>query len=326
MASEKNYIFIIGSPRSGTTWLHIMMGSHPLVCTTVELALFDEYISPLIDAWKRNTKITNDGQFIYGLPSLWSEGEFYDFLRNFIDKVYERVRDSNPNGKYILDKHPGYVRHVETINAFFPQSLFIHVIRDGRDVVASMVAASQEMGFMVRNISVQEAAKQWKQYVIAGRKARQYSGRYIEVKYEELLNSGVEALGVVLDFCGLSVSDNELTAIIDKAQFKEMKHNRPSADRRIKLPEAFYRKGKQGSWREDIKPVQRYIFEKEAGDLLYELGYAEKHWWAETTSQRFILPVIALYTGHAKHGRTLFLYAARHLKQQLNKSVGHRMR
>jgi len=33
---DKQFIFIIGAPKSGTTWLQIMIGAHPQVCTTVD--------------------------------------------------------------------------------------------------------------------------------------------------------------------------------------------------------------------------------------------------------------------------------------------------
>jgi hypothetical protein len=41
MVLEKQFLFIIGAPRSGTTWLQAMLGAHPSICTTGELKLFD---------------------------------------------------------------------------------------------------------------------------------------------------------------------------------------------------------------------------------------------------------------------------------------------
>jgi len=48
---RKEFLFIVGSPRSGTTWLQLMLGSHPSVCATAELTLYDKYLAPWLDAW-----------------------------------------------------------------------------------------------------------------------------------------------------------------------------------------------------------------------------------------------------------------------------------
>jgi hypothetical protein len=41
-----NLVFLIGCPRSGTTWLQRLLASHPQVRTVQETFLFPRYISP----------------------------------------------------------------------------------------------------------------------------------------------------------------------------------------------------------------------------------------------------------------------------------------
>ena len=291
MIIDKQYLFIIGSPKSGTTWLQIMIGAHPLVCTTVELTLYSRYTAPWIKAWKGEADSIKRGRWNQGLPFLWTEDEFYDFLREFIGKVYERVVATNPQATHILDKHPGYSMYVEDINKILPNARFIHIIRDGRDVAGSMVAARKKIGYGTGTISESSAA--WQEHIWAARKARQYHGRYLEVRYEDLLTTGVDTLKTVFDFCGLSISIEDIAAIVDAHQFEKMKAKRQSADQRVKTNAASYRKGKAGSWQEDMDPMQRYLFDEIAGDLLHELGYANDDWWAESRIQRFTLPLLA---------------------------------
>src|SRR5260370_6078563 len=109
---EKQFLFILGSPRSGTTWLQVMLAEHPLVCTTVELTLFTRYTAPLIKAWQTECIPIKEGRWHQGLPFLWSEEEFYHFLRLFLEKVYERVLKKKPQATHILDKHPEYAQAV----------------------------------------------------------------------------------------------------------------------------------------------------------------------------------------------------------------------
>ena len=292
MLSDKQFLFIVGSPRSGTTWLQIMISAHPLVCTTVELTLFSRYTAPWIKAWKAEAANIERERWYQGLPFLWTEDDFYGFLREFLGKVYERVAASNPQATHILDKHPGYSMCIEDINRLLPNARFIHVIRDGRDVVVSMVAARKQIGFGTG--SIEDSAVQWKRYVRAAQKARQYHDRYLEVRYEDLSSSGVDTIKSIFDFCGLPASDEDMAAIVTAHQFERMKAKGQAVDKRIKKLEAHYRKGKIGSWKEELVLKKRYVFHKIAGDLLCELGYADNSWWIEEGYQRFTLPLLSV--------------------------------
>jgi hypothetical protein len=285
---HKQFIFIIGSERSGTTWLQSMIGAHPLVCTTVELTLYNRYTAPWIKAWREQS--ANLGRWHQGLPFLWSEDEFYFFLRQFLERVYARVLVNNPQATHILDKCPGYSEYVEDINRLFPTARFIHVIRDGRDVVVSMVAGREQMGF--GTATIEDSAVAWKKHVRGGQKAGQYRGRYMEVRYEDISASGVNVLKGIFEFCGLPTSVEEATRIAEAHEFEKMKASKITPARNVRAPEGHYRRGKVGSWRDELDLLQRYDFDKIAGDLLCELGYAEDGWWADSSKQRFALPVL----------------------------------
>src|ERR1035437_7352966 len=121
---EKNFLFIIGSPRSGTMWLQLMIGGHPLVCATTELRLYNKYTAPWLEAWKGEALLTEEGKHYIGLPVLWTEAEFHDFLRGFLERVYSKVIATKPQATHILDKHPDYSQFVEDIHSFIPQARF----------------------------------------------------------------------------------------------------------------------------------------------------------------------------------------------------------
>src|SRR5262245_26246329 len=123
-----------------------MLGAHPLVCTSVELTLFSQYTAPLIKRWDEESANIAQNRWTQGLPFLWTDGEFYDFLREFLGKAYERVLATKPEATHILDKHPGYSAYVKDIHRLIPQAHFIHILRDGRDVAASMIASKRQMG------------------------------------------------------------------------------------------------------------------------------------------------------------------------------------
>lgn len=285
---NKQYVIIIGAPRSGTTWLQSMLGAHPLVSTTVELTLFSQYAASWLAIWAREAQNLSAGRWYQGLPALWTEEEFHAFLREFIERVYQRVSDRNPEATHVVDKHPGYSMYVDDISRLLPKARFIHVIRDGRDVAVSMVATRKRVGFGASTI--QDAALAWKNHVLAARLASRCRGRYLEVRYESMLSDSIDTLQAVFDFCELPADRADVTAIVDQHQFDRMKAKRQVGDSRARASQGHYRKGKAGSWRSELGPINRYICHRIAGGLLRELAYSEGDWWATSAVQKIFLP------------------------------------
>jgi len=286
---EKEYIFIIGSPKSGSTWLQNMISAHPLVSTTVELTLFNRYIHPLVESWNFEQNNIEKGLWYQGLPFILSEDEFYDFLKELLIKAYKKVYLKNPKATHIVDKHPGYSFHTDIINMLLPGARFIHIIRDGRDVISSMIAAYKNIGYGTSNIEY--STKAWKEHYSSARKAKKLKNRYIEIKYEDLQKDSFKTLLRVFEFCKLKTNNKQLKTIIANHEFKKMKSKRQHTDKQVKTHKAFYRKGKTGSWREDLSVSQRYIFHLYGDKLLIDLEYASQNWWYNNIFQRILTPI-----------------------------------
>jgi hypothetical protein len=305
---DKEFLFIIGSPRSGTTWLQLMLGAHPKVCATTELRLYNKYIAPWLEAWKGEVVLSEEGRHYLGLPVLWTEAEFHSFLRSFLEQAYEKVLATKPHASHVLDKHPHYSAFVEEIHFFVPQARFIHLIRDGRDVAVSLAAAGRQMGWFARE-TLPDYGALWKRELLAARKAGRYSGHYLEVRYEELSAAPERVLKSVFEFCGLTASDELVVAIVEKHNFENLRRSRLTPSEGVRAPEGHYRQGKVGGWQHEFTGLQRYLFDKVAGDLLRELGYAQKGWWAVGPHQKALLPVAArarkIYLRGAQAGNVL---------------------
>lgn len=287
---DKQYVIIIGAPRSGTTWLQSMLGAHPLVSTTVELTLFSRYVACWLEIWSREAKNIRAGRWYQGLPYVWTEDEFHAFLREFIERVYHRVAERNPRTTHVVDKHPRYSMYVNDIDRLLPRARFIHVIRDARDVAVSMVAARERSRFGPSTI--QDAALSWKNHVMAARLASRFRGRYLEVRYEDMLFDGPDTLKAVFDFCRLPADRADVIAIVDQHQFARMKARRQVGDSRASASRGHYRKGRAGSWEDELRPINRYVVDRLAGDLLRELGYSRDNWWATWGFQKVFVPPV----------------------------------
>ena len=117
----------------------------------------------------------------------------------FIDAFASRYRTARGRRRW-AEKTPLNVRHIDWILERFPEARFIHVIRDGRDVVCSMRQHPDRRwvdGAWVkvhRPLSLDQYARRWVLDTEAGM-AHRGDPRYLEVRYEDL----VQDPGRVLD-------------------------------------------------------------------------------------------------------------------------------
>lgn len=286
---DYQFLFIIGAPRSGTTMLQVLLGCHPRVATTIELTLFDRYISPWLEVWAKEQGAIDRGARKQGLPMIWSREELDIFLREFLTRAYQKVIDRNSSATHLLDKHPGYSLHVESIKRLLPKARFVHLIRDGRDVACSLRAARANMGFGFQY--VEQSADLWNQWVHAARKAAQFGEDYLEVRYEEFLADRPKWFSRILEFCRLPAEEKWIAETLEQNTFDKMKERHPSGDASVQLPKQFYRRGKPGAWQEEFSVSDRYAFDRLAGVLLRELGYDKENWWAANSVEQTIEPI-----------------------------------
>lgn len=280
-------IFIIGAGRSGTTWLHLMLGSHPRVATGQESQIFSEYLAPLYRRWRDELEWP-DTETVrqHGISSYVKEDEFVALLRGFALEVLGRVLAEKPGATHLLEKSPSSSYHVDLIHRCLPETHFIHVIRDGRDVATSMLKARLGWGKSWAPSRAEDAAKEWVKAVWAARSAANLTSHYTEVRYEDLLSEGVDELQRVFRFVGLPVSDDEASEIYerfdfdrlkkgdyDRAVFKNPGEVTASGTEERREPPGFFRKGKSGTWRDELSRAELNSFLWVAGDLLEELGY-----------------------------------------------------
>jgi LPS sulfotransferase NodH len=281
-------LFIIGSPRSGTTMLQVLLGEHPQVSTTVELTLFTRYVSPWMQAWDEEKRNSAEGRWHQGLPFVWEREELRTYLRGFVESVYAKLQAKKSAATHILDKYPANSMVTPLIRDFLPNARFIHVIRDGRDVACSMVSAAQKIGFGTQTI--RESATAWKKHLLAAREARAFGKDYLEIRYEALVQDGISAYQQVLDFCGLPYEEAWLAAIIENNTFEKMKAARRSGDPSVKARAAHYRSGRAGGWKETLSGEEAFDFERLAGDLLRELGYeSSPDWWQRSALSALLI-------------------------------------
>jgi hypothetical protein len=288
MLETKQPIFIIGSPRSGTTMLQVLLSNHPRMASSAELTVFDGYLAPWISTWEREARDIKEKSWGVGMPMMWNREDFDAMAKTFLERTYGKMVERVAGATHFLDKNPAYSVHTDTIKRYLPRAKFIHMIRDGRDVACSLVAAKRSMDFGFE--THMEAGNLWRSMVTAARSAAKFGQDYIELRYEDFLADNNRAYRAALDFCGLPYDETWLAETIAANSFDKMKARQATGDKDVKVSRHHYRTGKAGNWESEFGSRERYEFELTAGPLLRELGYASEGWWARNGWERFSIP------------------------------------
>jgi hypothetical protein len=311
MQGDVGPVYLFGSTRSGTTWLQNLLGSHPSIATPQELDLFSQYIAPLRQAWESQMPVSAAQWHRHrykGLPSILTEQAFDALVTEAIERVYESILEAKPGSTIILEKVPGYGGYVPLIVRHMPNACFLHLIRDGRDVVASLQRASTGWGRGWAASSAQRGALSWRTYVERGRAAGQLVPKYLELRYERLASpDGPEVLQGAFAFCGVEVSLDEARATLERFALVADGPPPPSSivwggevRRQIRAepsePDGFFGEGVAGTWKTRLGAFDRWSIEREAGALLRELGYERDASWTTPGVWRLLGPLRLAFT------------------------------
>jgi Sulfotransferase family len=294
-------VFLLGVPRSGTTWLQNMLGAHPDIATPTETDLFNRYIAPLHSAWSQSFRSPDEVFRRWnGLPAVLTQEDFDDVVEAFVERVYSTARALKPTATVVLDKVPGYTQYGGLIDAYVPGALFVHLIRDGRDVTASMYRAAQTFGRLWAPRTADYAGYIWQSNIRTAR-LLEPAGRYFEVRYEDLRSEqGASVLRDVFHFLGRETSLDEAHEIHETFSDPRTLEARSSMVWGGELvrrfggappePEGFVGEGTIGSWHRELSSYDRWLFDRHAGDLLLELGYEADRGWVRPGMWRLLGP------------------------------------
>jgi hypothetical protein len=278
MADRKRApVFVLGCPRSGTTLLyHMLLSAGDFAVYRTESNVFN-LLSPrfggmrsdadrqaLMDVWLRSKLFRvsglDAGKITAKIMTECRSGG--DFLRI----VMEEVARMQGVDRW-ADCTPDHLLYMEEIKRQIPNALFIHIIRDGRDVALSYVKQGwsyplpwdQDEGLGV-------AGLYWEWIVRKGRRqGRNLGADYQEVRFEELITKPQETLSRL----GLFIDHDLDYERIQRVGIGSI--SEPNTSFAGKSEEPF---NPVARWRTKMSPQQIASFEVLVGDFLQELGYA----------------------------------------------------
>ena len=268
-------LFVVGCPRSGTTWLQLLLSKHPSVATAPETQIFAYYLDHFRRQWREEHEgDTAQLQGRAGLSRLLSQEDFEALCKLNASTVLEKIAQKRPGATIVMEKSPRHALQAEFIRRHFPDARFLHVVRDPRDTVTSLMAAGRSWGRSWAPRNAIEGARMWKEHVLA---ARRLAGdeRYREVRYERLKAAPVEELQAILAWLQLPATRAECEEAVAACELSKLRESDTS---RLPVPgekplKAFFRSGSAGGWREDLARSDVRIVEHVCAALMDELGY-----------------------------------------------------
>lgn len=263
-----NPVFIVGTPRSGTSLLRVLLNRHPLIGLSEETYYFFYVFHRqrtfgdlgniknrafLIDRYLETSRARRLGLDMRAMrETLLNEGTDYRRLFLSLMKFY-----ADSHGKKLYgEKTPHHALEAELLCSVFPDCRIIHIVRDPRDVVASLL----RMPWGSRSAAAN--ARLWLRCVTA---AEQCSGRsnYLRVSYESLACEPDQELRQVCAFLGVEYSSDMLKAEsgndVDRWWFQRSREpvNRSRLEK----------------WRTELSPRKVAAIEWITGATMTDLGY-----------------------------------------------------
>lgn len=193
-------IIVYGPPRSGTTYLGEILSRHPEVMISNEYRVF----TWLHEAAKVLPEI--DDKVLHG------RAEFKQHLDKNLPKIIRSFYINNhPDTRYWGDKNPYYggdIRRLEAIDEYFPGTKFINIVRDGRDVVVSLMKKTWPDGRPWADFDT--AHQVWNSNIDTslGFAKKTSPNRHYFIKYEDLVGNDTDEAKKIFEFLGITWHDD----------------------------------------------------------------------------------------------------------------------
>lgn len=233
-------IFISGCNRGGTTIAAKLICAHPEV-ENIGRGQFNEgqFIwRQKYPDWSRHRWALPPWAWYLRRTERHAHPEVVSFFRREFHAAMARP------GR-MVEKTPANAVRLPFINSLYPDCFFVHVIRDGRHTVASLMARKVWLAF---------APHQWvRAHRIALADLKQLpADRVLIVRYEELLHDPERVLGEVFRRCGMRWTEREQESVLGVARSL------------LREPEL--------RW-DAFTPAQKHYILSVIGDLQREMGY-----------------------------------------------------
>lgn len=275
MTRQTAPVFVVGCPRSGTTLLYnMLLSAGDFAVYLAESNVFNLLVPRFGDLSARENREK--------LIDAWIESKLFRATFLDADAIRSRLLMQTQNGGDFLrivmgemarvqgvkrwaDNSPEELLHMRAIKKELPDALFIHIVRDGRDVALSLDARPQKW---VRTFSWDKqnsllvAGVFWEWMVQRGREQGPSLGdAYMEVRFEDLQADPPARLAKIGEFIQHDLNYERILRVgIGSVSQPNTSFKGDSAS-------------PVGRWKKKFSPEKLAMFEKLVGPTLKRLDY-----------------------------------------------------
>lgn len=258
----KQLCFLVGAPRSGTTWLQRLLQMHPKICGGAESSFFNFFARGLTEA----TKLARPGKVQTGPLVYIDEAAYEDMFRDMWSRVFQNLYETNPDAEVHLEKTPYHSFCLNEIIRLFPDAKIVVLLRDSRAVTSSLVHAGNGWGSYWAPKRYKDAAVMWYQYMRAIKKWRAQNPEHpcLVLRYEDAISDPADAVRQMLAFLELDHDDHTIARMMDAYREKDAKASDPAGFKR--------NRGATG-WKKDMSLRAKLVTWRYTRKMMRELGY-----------------------------------------------------
>jgi hypothetical protein len=290
-ALEPRVVWMVGSPRTGSTWLLNLLRLHPQLRTLGEpligahlglaaaAAVGASARSPIVGRVPRAVDVfaeRDDYFFSTRYRSVWRDSLRQLILTRFAAQL--RATGSDPRRDVLVVKEPHGSEAADLLIDVLPASRVLAFVRDGRDVVDSLLDAVQPGAWAASLAQVggseadrlrflEDVSALWAERTAVVLRAVEVAGqqRALLVRYEDLLQDTEAGLRRIFEWIGLTAPAG-LAEHIERLAFEHV-------DPAHRGTGHFHRAAKPGGWRANLTAEEQQVVAGIMRPFLSRLGY-----------------------------------------------------
>lgn len=271
----KKRIFLVGSPRSGTTLLQQVLNAHSQIAIAPETNFMKKF-------WRKRRlykNLSNDQNYHKLISDIVKKPVFAEMeldADNFRQAALSITRDYSSLFNLLLEqfaelkktsivgeKTPDHLQYIKTIYKFFPSALFIHIVRDPRAVVNSCRQVPWSSGNVIDDTRI------WhRNMILIDNLPTHIKSSIMTINYEKLVLESELILKKVCNFIGVEFE-------VQMLNFHTRNNNLVNVDRepwKVNIRESFNPK-LITKWQSELSPSMIFDIEAVAWFQMIRLRY-----------------------------------------------------
>ena len=255
-------LFLIGTPRSGTTLLCKMLNSHPAILITNETGVCSQLHNFILKSAQGRVAGTSFGKEYYELWSNQLDTAAPQLIRDYYNRI--AIIEKRQNVFYWGDKHPHYDTCLPSIQKWFPHARYIYIVRDPRDVTCSisrMNSWEHERSFK----TWKRISSNYEAFTCLLNNFQLYS-----LRYEDLVSNYAAEMQKLYGWLDLDVPNEVLESIktLSNVHANSVNKNMENSGKLSGAKRHNPQKSSLGRWKRELTQEQAKLFELESAEYL----------------------------------------------------------